>query len=138
MPPVRLALLLLASFVALPAAQAPQPAATPAKKNPLLKLVEPWPTPEKMKERRETAEALPLFASNDVLAVTLVGDFKAINKDHDPNSTQLYPGALRIDADKELQVQFRARGHVRRMARTCDYVPLKVAFVKKETKGTVF
>jgi len=139
MPPVRLAVLLLAGLVAWPSAsQTSQPPGQPAKKNPLLKLVEPWPAPEKMKERRETAEALPLFAANDVLPVTLVGDFKAINKDHDPNSKQQYPGALRTADNKELQVQFRARGHVRRMSKTCDYVPLKVEFVKKETKGTVF
>jgi hypothetical protein len=154
---VRAAALLLAGFVAWPAASQtaqtstspakpaqssesgkPAPPAPPAKKNPLLKLIEPWPAPEKMKERRETAEALPLFAAHDVLPVTLVGDFKAINKDHDPNSKQLYPGVLRTDDNKELQVKFRARGHVRRLSKTCDYVPLKVEFVKKETKGTVF
>ena len=41
------------------AAQQPKPA-PPAKKNPLLKLVEPWPTPEKMRERKLEAEASPL------------------------------------------------------------------------------
>jgi len=147
MPPVRATAFLLAGLVAWPLAmQTPQttqpakpaPAEQPAKKNPLLKLAQPWPTPEKMKERRDTAESLPLFADSDVLPVTLVGDFKAINKDHDPNSHKPYPGSVRMADDKELQVQFRARGHVRRMARTCDYVPLKLEFVKKETKGTVF
>jgi hypothetical protein len=141
---VRAAHLLLAGLVAWPAAwptvQSSTPLAQPAqqKKNPLLKLVQPWPTPDKMKERRETAEALPLFADTAVLPVTLVGDFKAINKDHDPNSKQRYPGVLRTGDNTELQVQFRARGHVRRLSRTCDYVPLKVEFVKKATKGTVF
>jgi len=106
---------------------APQPAA--AKKNPLLKLVEPWPTPEKMKERKANAEALALFASLDPLEVTLVGDFKTINKDHNPESKQRYPGTLKVGAE-ELPVRFGARGHVRRMARTCDYVPLKVEFDK--------
>jgi hypothetical protein len=144
MPPVRAAVLLLAGLAAWPAWQAgpsstsPAQPAQAAKKNPLLKLVEPWPPPEKMKERRETAEALPLFAEDTVLPVTLVGDFKAINRDHDPESKRLYPGALRAGENTELQVQFRARGHVRRLARTCDYVPLKVEFVKKATKGTVF
>jgi len=106
---------------------APQPAA--AKKNPLLKLVEPWPAPEKMKERKANAEALALFASLDPLEVTLVGDFKTINKDHNPESKQRYPGTLKVGAE-ELPVRFGARGHVRRMARTCDYVPLKVEFDK--------
>jgi len=139
MPPVHAALLLLTGLLAWSAVQQSPPApATQAKKNPLLKLVEPWPSPEKMTERREAANGLPLFADTTVLPVTLVGDFKAINKDHDPNSKQLYPGALRAGENTELKVQFRARGHVRRMSRTCDYVPLKVEFVKKETEGTAF
>jgi hypothetical protein len=139
MPRVRAVVLLLAGLIAWPAAsQTPPAQAPPAKKNPLLKLIEPWPAPDKMKERRETAEALALFADTAVLPITLVGDFKAINKDHDPNSKRRYPGILRMDDHTELQVQFGARGHVRRMARTCDYVPLKVEFVKKATKGTVF
>lgn len=138
MPRVRAAVLILTGLLAWPAAQSPQAPAKDTKKNPLLKLVEPWPAPDKMKERREEAQALPLFADAAVLSVTLVGDFKAINKDHDPNSTQKYPGVLRTGENTELQVQFRARGHVRRMARTCDYVPLKVEFVKKATAGTVF
>lgn len=139
MPRVRAAVLLLAGLIAWPAAaQTPKTQAPPAKKNPLLKLVEPWPAPERMKERRETAEALPLFADTAVLSITLVGDFKAINKDHDPNSKQRYAGVLRTDANTELQVQFGARGHVRRLSRTCDYVPLKIEFAKKATRGTVF
>jgi hypothetical protein len=128
---VRAAFLLLAGLMALPAAPQ-QPAKATAKKNPLLKLVEPWPSPEKMKEHREKAESNPLFTATDVLPVTLVGDFKAINKDHDPNSRQKYPGALRLDDGSELPVQFRARGHVRRMARTCDYVPLRLEFDDKK------
>jgi hypothetical protein len=140
MPPVRTAVLLLTIALAAPAplqkTQAPAPA--PAKKNPLLKLAEPWPTPDKMKERREASEALPLFAQDDVLPITLVADFKTINKDHDPKSTQKYPGTLRLADNTEIPVQFRARGHVRRMARTCDYVPLRVEFDKPSGKSTVF
>ena len=119
------------------AAQQPKPA-PPAKKNPLLKLVEPWPTPEKMRERKLEAEASPLFASTEPLAVTLGADFKAINRDRDAASTQRYPGTLTVAGAEPLDVQFSARGHVRRMARTCDYVPLRVQFTKKATAGTVF
>jgi len=108
----------------------PQPPAATAKKNPLLKLIEPWPSPDKMKEKREQSEALPLFAQSDVLAITLVGDFKTINKDHDPKSQQKYPGTVRLADNVELPVQYRARGHLRRMARTCDYVPLRLEFDK--------
>jgi hypothetical protein len=35
-------------------------------------------------------------------------------------------------------VQLSARGHVRRMARTCDYVPIRIEFPKKGVGGTVF
>src|SRR5262245_59568063 len=94
-----------------------------AKKNPLLKLVEPWPAPEKRQERKTNAESLALFSSLDPLEVTLTGDFKAINKDRNPESKQRYPGTLKVGTE-ELPVRFGARGHVRRMARTCDYVPL--------------
>ena len=109
--------------------QKPATSAPAAKKNPLLKLVEPWPTPEKMQERKANAEALALFASLDPLEVTLTGDFKAINKDRNQESKQRYPGTLKV-GEEELPVKFAARGHVRRMARTCDYVPLKVEFEK--------
>lgn len=139
MAPVRAAVLLLALLIAGPAAsQSTPPAAAPAKKNPLLKLVEPWPSPEKMKERRETAEASALFTASDVLAVTLVGDFKTINHDHDPASKQKYPGSLRMADNTDITVNFRARGHVRRMSRTCDYVPLLVEFPQKSGAKTLF
>lgn len=136
---MRAALIFVACLVAWPAAsQTPQKPATQGKKNPLLKLVEPWPTPEKMKERREEAENAPLFAAAEPLAVTLVGDFKAINRDRDPNSRQKYPGAVRLAGSPDIAVEFRARGHVRRMARTCDYVPLRLEFAKGSRAGTVF
>jgi hypothetical protein len=139
MPAVRAVVLLLAVLTAAPAAlQKTQGPAAPSKKNPLLKLVEPWPTPEKMKEHRETSESLPLFAQADVLPITLVGDFKAINKDRDPNSKQKYPGSLRLADDKTIPIQYNARGHVRRMARTCDYVPLRLTFDKTAAQPTVF
>lgn len=122
------------------AAQQEQKPAKPvpaAKKNPLLKLVEPWPAPDKMKERKANAESLALFGSLDLLEVTLIGDFKAINKDRNPESKQRFPGTLKVGAE-EIAVQFGARGHVRRMARTCDYVPLKVDFPEKPAPTSVF
>src|SRR6188768_136258 len=89
--------LVLAALAAPVAAQKPAPAPPPAKKNPLLKLVEPWPTPEKMRERKAAAEALPLFASAEPLAVTLTGDFKTVNRDHDPNSKTVHHATLAVD-----------------------------------------
>lgn len=117
-------------------AAAAKPAAAP-KKNPLLKLIEPWPTAEKMSERRVEAEADPLFASHEPIEVTLAADFKAINRDRKPESKTPFPGTLRI-GDASMPITLNARGHLRRMARTCDYVPLRVAFTKKDAKGTLF
>jgi hypothetical protein len=124
------------------AAPAGQPPAK-AKKNPLLKLVEPWPTAEALARRRAEAEALLLFSSTDPVTFTLAADFKAINKDRDPKSRTRYPATLKVSADdgavKDLPIQIRARGHSRRMARTCDYVPLRLEFQNKPlARGTVF
>lgn len=124
------------------AAPAAQPPAK-AKKNPLLKLVEPWPTAEGLARRRAEAEALPLFSSADPIQFTLTADFKAINRDRDPKSRTLYPATLGVNAEdgaaKELPIKIRARGHSRRMARTCDYVPLRLEFQNKPlARGTVF
>ena len=120
-------------------AQAPPP---PPKKNPLLKLIEPWPSPEAMKKRRADAEALPLFSTEEPFVFTLAADFKSLNKDRNPESKKRYPGELRIPGEGggevKLAVQLSARGHVRRMARTCDYVPLRIEFPKQGLAGTPF
>ena len=139
-------LLLLAAAAAPAGAQQPPPAAAgqaapatapAAKKNPLLKLIEPWPSAARLTERRLEAESDPLFASAEPLAITLVADFKAINKDRDPNSKKPFPGTLRLD-DTAVPVTINARGHLRRMVQTCDYVPLRLAFTKKDVKGSLF
>jgi len=125
-----------------PAAQkaAPQPA--PQKKNPLLKLAEPWPDADALKARRLEAEARPLFATADPLEFTLTGPFSVINKDHNPESTKRYPGVMTVmGADKtpkNIAVQLSARGHFRRMSRNCSWVPLRVEFPKEGLAGTVF
>jgi hypothetical protein len=129
---------LFAGALATAAAQQPaQPAAKP-KKSPFLKLIEPWPTPEQMRQRKLDAEASPLFAAVEPLEVTLTADFKALNKDRNPESKQRYPATLKAGDAPPLDVELGARGHVRRMARTCDYVPLLVDIPKKAAAGTVF
>ncbi|MEO6238121.1 MAG: hypothetical protein ABIQ52_14080, partial [Vicinamibacterales bacterium] len=133
------AVLLAVAVASVPAAQAP---ATPAKKNPLLKLIEPWPSADAMAKRRLASETLPLFSSTEPVAVTLTADFKALNRDRNPESRKRFPGVLRVGGDAgvevTLPVQLSARGHVRRMARTCDYVPLRIAFPKQGVGKTPF
>ena len=133
------AVLMAAAFSSVMAAQKPAP---PPKKNPLLKLIEPWPGPEELKKRRVNAETLPLFSSAEPFTFTLAADFKKLNKDRNPESRTRYPGELRIPGDAggetTVPVQLSARGHLRRMARTCDYVPLRVEFPEKGLGKTVF
>ena len=114
----------------------------PAKKNPYLKLAEPWPEPAVLLARRTEAEKRPLFAKSEPLAFTLTADFKALNKDRRPESTARFPGVLSVTDDRgreqTLKVTLSARGHFRRMARNCAFVPLRLEFPADETDGTVF
>jgi hypothetical protein len=134
---VLLVVLAVASAAGQTVPPAEKAAAAKPKKNPLVKLIEPWPTPEKMTERRLEAESDPLFASTEPLTITLTADFKAINKDRDPESKKPFPGTLKM-GEATIPTTINARGHLRRMARTCDYVPLRVAFTKKDVKGSLF
>src|SRR2546425_11611877 len=79
------ALALTVATTQTPAAQQKTaPAGAPPKKNPLLKLAEPWPESDVLKQRRKEAEERPLFKSTDPLEFTLTGPFNVINKDHNP------------------------------------------------------
>jgi hypothetical protein len=128
--------------VTTPAPRAQKAPAGPPKKNPLLKLAEPWPEADVLEKRRVEAEARPLFKSADTLEFTLTAPFNIINKDHNPESTKRYPGVLTVaGADgtlKSIAVELSARGHFRRMARNCSTVPLRIEFTKGEAAGTVF
>jgi hypothetical protein len=145
---VRQAVSLLAILIAvaaaapLPRAQSSVPAAAPGKKNPLLKLAEPWPDAAALKARRLEADARPLFAGTDPVEFTLTANFSAINKDRNPESTTRYPAVLTVagadGAPKNIAVKLSARGHFRRMARNCSVVPLRVEFPRDGTAGTPF
>jgi hypothetical protein len=137
-----LALLIAASAAALPHAQSSVPPSAPGKKNPLLKLAEPWPDAEALKARRLEAESRPLFQTTDPLEFSLTANFGAINKDHNPESTTRYPAVLTVagadGTSKNIDVKLSARGHFRRMARNCSFVPLRVEFPKAGMAGTPF
>src|SRR5919197_800015 len=135
----------LAAAVVLSAATASLVAQNPAaapKKNPLLKLVEPWPEPAVIDARRAEAVRRPLFQQTEPLPFTLTADFKAINKDRNPESHARYAGVITLTdprgREQSLHVRLSPRGHLRRMARTCGFVPLRVEFVESETAGTPF
>ena len=125
-----------------PHAQSTVPPAAAGKKNPLLKLAEPWPDAEALKARRIEAETRPLFARTEPLEFTLTGPFSVINKDHNPESTTRYPAMLTVTgadgAPRNIAVRLSARGHFRRMARNCPVVPLRVEFPREGLAGTPF
>jgi hypothetical protein len=119
-----------------------KPPAAPAKKNPYLKMSEPWPEPAVLLARRTEAEKRPLFDKTEPLAFALTGDFKTINRNRRPESTARYPGILSVTDDKgreqTIKVKLSPRGHFRRMARNCAFVPLRIEFPEGETDGTIF
>ena len=127
--------------VVMPRAQTAPPK-PPPKKNPLLKLAKPWDEPAVLEAKRVEAQQRPLFQETEPLAFTLAADFKTIEKDRNPESTKRYPAVLTlVDArgrELTLHVRIGARGHLRRMSRTCDFVPLRVEFKGNDLDGTVF
>src|SRR5438045_8757840 len=113
-----LAFALVCAAAVAPIAQEKAPAA-PAKKNPYLKLAEPWPEPAVLLARRTEAEKRPLFDTTEPLAFTLTADFKTINKDRRPESTTRYPGVISVTADtvreENLNVKLSASANFTRM-----------------------
>ncbi len=137
--PIAVSLLWCAAAVSLLAqsAQAPK-----TKKNPLLKLAKPWDEPAVLEARRVEAERRPLFQETAPLTFTLTADFKTIEKDRSPESANRYPAVLTVvDArgrEQTLHVRVGPRGHLRRMSRTCEFVPLRVEFKGNDLAGSVF
>jgi hypothetical protein len=122
------------------AAQAPakQTKAPKAPNAPYLKLAEPWPDAEAMRQRKTDAENRPLFASDEPLVLTIKSDFKAINKDRSPQSAKRFAGTIAVGDAAPIPVDLGSRGHFRLLAGSCSWVPLRVQFKKKETAGTLF
>lgn len=110
------------------------------KKDAATKLAEPWPDAAKLEKRRLEAENLPLFKSTTPLVFTLTADFKAIERDRKPNSTQRFPGVLAVAGNDgktvSIPVQLGTRGNLR--LASCAFVPLRIEFPKKELAGTPF
>ncbi|HUR32640.1 MAG TPA: hypothetical protein VM032_02525 [Vicinamibacterales bacterium] len=98
-------------------------------------------TPEDRLARQRGAMQRALFSSDETLPVTLIADFKAVNRDRNPESTKVFPATLVVPArnggEDRIAVNIRTRGHSRRMSATCTFAPLRIEFPNK-TDGTVF
>ena len=90
---VVLAAMLAGTETAAVGPQAQKPAAAAAEKP--AKPPKPWPPDEAtLLKRKAEAEALPLFASQEPIEITLTADWKAVQRDRNEDSTKLYPGTL--------------------------------------------
>jgi hypothetical protein len=111
----------------------------------LAELAEPWPDAATLAKRKADADTRVLFQSPEPVAFTLKADFKAVQRDRDPESTTLHPATLIAPGPDghpvTLQVQVRNRGRLRLHPRTCDFPPLRIEFGKddkSELKRSLF
>ena len=88
------AVLLVSTSVGTLVAQKAAPAPPVPKKNPLLKLVEPWPSDDVMQARRVESDARPLFKDTEPLTFTLTADFNAVNHERKPNNKKVFPAVI--------------------------------------------
>src|SRR5262245_49001793 len=89
------ALIALALTLPVAAQQKTAPPVAPKPAEPLT-----FPDADKMAERKKEAEGRQLFASDTLLEFTLTADFKAVNKDRNPDSKKVFPATMTVnDAD---------------------------------------
>jgi len=94
-------------------------------------------------EEIEEANSAPLFATHEVLELTLEADFHTIKReDRSQDSEEERPGMVRWSspdlAMDSLEIQIRTRGNFRLSRRNCEFPPLRLNLKKKTTKGTLF
>jgi len=98
-----------------------------------------FPTPEEVK----AAENAHLFASHELLEMTLIADFHAIRredrKDEDSEERPARMEWVNPDGSTVTQdIQIQTRGNFRLSTRNCDFPPLRLNVVKGEVEGTLF
>ncbi len=100
----------------------------------------PWPTPERLAERKQDAENRRLFRTDEPLKMTLSFDWKAVDRDRNPESETTCPGTAEIMGDDgkplTIPMRVRTRGHSRRNTATCTFSPLRLEFDRPSTRGT--
>jgi hypothetical protein len=79
----------------------------------------------------------PLFASDDVITLTLSGPISGISRKPDAKPVA---GILKITgaAPESLPVELSTRGITRRLAQICSFPPLRVEFTQKPGKDSLF
>jgi hypothetical protein len=79
----------------------------------------------------------PLFASDDVLSLTLTGPIDKISR---ATGAKPVPAELKVDGatPETLPVNLSARGITRRRSDICDFPPLRVEFTEKPAPTSIF
>ena len=79
----------------------------------------------------------PLFASDDVISLTLSGPLSGISRN---NAAKPVPGVLKLEgaAPESLPVALSTRGIMRKMSDICAFPPLRVEFTAKPGKASLF
>src|SRR5437764_9338993 len=110
--------LMLSALVALVCAATPSllaqqkpPAAPSTKKNPLLKLAEPWPEDDVLAARKTESVGRKLFADTAPVEFTLKTEFSLLNKERTPNNSKRFPAVITVDG-KDIPVKVGSRGHL--------------------------
>lgn len=85
---------------------------------------------------------LPLFESNDILALTLEAEFSRISRDRDEKTSPYRPAVLSYmvdDAEKRsIALQLKTRGDFRLKEENCSFLAFMLRFTRSETAGTPF
>lgn len=84
--------------------------------------------------------AEPLFASHEMLNITLRGDFKTIFDDigDERGEHTAFLEYVENGDTVVLNVKIMTRGNFRRNPDNCIFPPLRINFIKKQVKGTLF
>ena len=109
---------------------------------------------EKKAKVKKAPVLKPLFATDQVLSLTLTARMQPILRDRVPPKADekgtSYPALLTVAADSimasaassgvlvQLPAQLQVRGHFRRSAANCQFPPLYLTLPKQTTKGTPF
>ncbi len=82
--------------------------------------------------------AKPLFASDDIIRITIRGPVVAIAKASEESQVS-YPGTVTVAGTSEaLPVQLAQRGITRRKSNVCQFPPLRVTFTAPPPAGSLF
>ncbi len=90
---------------------------------------------------QELPDALPLFASDEVLELTLRADYSLLKDDRGQESPER-PASVVLASPEgtalTLEAQIRTRGKFRLDRANCSFPPLRLNLKKKQVEGTVF